>query len=179
MTRYRYNTATTLDGFLADDADSLDWLLKQEFDEHGPGSFEAFMAGVGTQVMGATTYEWILDHEKGAWTYTAPTFVFTHRDLEPANETITMVAGAPAEHRAAIEAAAGDKDVWMVGGGDLAASFAAAGMLDEILVGVAPVTLGSGRPLLGGAYDLRLEESDRNHEFLVARYAVVGPLGTR
>jgi hypothetical protein len=52
-------------------------------------------------------------------------------------------------------------------------------MLDEILVGVAPVTLGSGRPLLGGAYDLRLEESDRNHEFLVARYAVVGPLGTR
>jgi dihydrofolate reductase len=179
MTRYRYNTATTLDGFLADAADSLDWLLKQDFDENGPGNFETFLSGVGAQVMGATTYEWILEHEKGAWTYTAPTFVFTYRDLQPVNETITMVSGDPAEHRAAIEAAAGDKDVWMVGGGDLAAAFQAAGMLDEVIVSIAPVTLGAGRPLLGGALDLRLEEYDRNGEFLVARYAVAGPLGTR
>ena len=179
MTRYRYNTATTLDGFLADEADSLEWLLKQDFDENGPGNFGEFMAGVGAQVMGATTYEWILDHEKGAWTYTAPTFVFTHRELQPVAETIMMISGEPAEHRAAIEAAAGEKDVWMVGGGDLAASFAAAGMLDEVIVSIAPVTLGAGRPLLGDALDLRLEESGQNGEFLVARYAVVGPLGTR
>lgn len=179
MTRYRYNTATTLDGFLADDTDSLDWLLKQDFDENGPGNFGAFMAGVGAQVMGATTYEWIVDHEKGAWTYTAPTFVFTHRDLQPVAENITMVSGEPADHRQAIEAAAGEKDVWMVGGGDLAAAFQAAGMLDEVIVSIAPVTLGSGRPLLSAPLDLRLEECDRNGEFLVARYAVVGPLGSR
>lgn len=178
MTRYRYNTATTLDGFLADPVDSLDWLLKQDFDEKGPGNFDEFLSGVGAQVMGATTYEWILANDD-EWTYTAPTFVFTHRDLEPVNDTVTMISGEPAQHREAIEAAAGDKDVWMVGGGDLAAAFQAAGMLDEVIVSIAPVTLGAGRPLLGGALDLRLEGVDRNGEFVVARYAVVGPLGTR
>lgn len=179
MTRYRYNTATTLDGFLADEHDSLAWLLKQDFSDDGPGSFTEFMPTVGAQVMGATTYEWVLDHEKGKWTYEAPTFVFTHRDLEPVDDTIRFVSGDPAEHREAIEAAAGSKDVWMVGGGDLAADFAAAGMLDEVIVAIAPVTLGSGRPLFGGAYDLRLEETGRNGEFVVARYAVTGPLGTQ
>ncbi|WP_420112277.1 dihydrofolate reductase family protein [Pseudactinotalea sp.] len=179
MTRYCYNTAVTLDGFLADDADSLDWLFKQTFDEDGPGSIKQFMTGVGAQVMGATTYEWIMKNEPGSWAYAEPTFVFTHRHLEPVNETIRFVSGPPSGHRAAIEAAAGDKGVWMLGGGDLAADFARAGMLDEVIVGIAPVTLGSGRRLLGGAFDLRLEESDRNGEFLTARYAVVGPLGTR
>lgn len=179
MTRYRYFTATTLDGFLADDADSLEWLFKQQFDENGPGSYNAFMTDIGAQVMGATTYEWILDYEKGKWTYEKPSFVFTHRDLKPVTDTITMVSGEPAEHRAAIEAAAGDKDVWMVGGGDLAAAFAAAGMLDEVLVSIAPVTLGSGRPLMGGALDLQLEGTERNGDFVVARYTVLGPLGTR
>lgn len=179
MTRYRYNTATTLDGFLADDADSLDWLLKQQFDEDGPGSISAYMTGVGAQVMGARTYEWIVEHENGAWPYTAPTFVFTHRDLELVHESVRLVAGEPARHREAIEAAAGEKEVWVVGGGDLAGAFAEAGMLHEILVAVAPVTIGSGRPLFSRAYDLRLEESGTNGEFLVARYAVVGPLGAR
>lgn len=179
MTRYRYNTATTLDGFLADEHDSLEWLFKQNIADDGPGNFTAFMEGIGAQVMGATTYEWILDHEKGKWIYEAPTFVFTHRDLTPVNDTITFVSGEPAEHREAIEAAAGDKDVWMVGGGDLAAAFAAAGMLDEVIVAIAPVTLGSGRPLMGGAFDLTLTETDRNRDFVVARYAVVGPLGSR
>ncbi len=168
MTRYRYNTATTLDGFLADDADSLAWLFKQDFVEDGPGSIDAFMEEIGAIVMGATTYEWILEHEKGAWTYTQPTFVFTHRDLAPVTDTVTMIQGEPAAHRAAIEAAAGDKDVWMMGGGDLAAAFAAAGMLDQVIVSIAPVTLGSGRPLMGGAFDLRLTSADRNGDFVVA-----------
>lgn len=182
MTRFRYYTATSLDGFLADAHDSLDWLFVQQHDASGPGDMDAFMAQVGVLVMGATTYEWIVEHEQSRgepWPYSQPSFVFTHRDLDPVHESITLVAGEPAEHRDALIDAAAGKDVWMVGGGDLAAAFATAGMLDEILVGVAPVTLGSGRRLLGGAFDLRLEESDRNNEFLVARYAVVGPLGTR
>ena len=45
-------------------------------------------------------------------------------------------------------AAAGDRDVWIVGGGDLAGQFADRGLLDEVVVSIAPVTLGSGAPLL-------------------------------
>ena len=54
-----YYTATTLDGFIADPADSLDWLLVQDIDADGPMNYNAFIAGVGAIAMGATTYEWI------------------------------------------------------------------------------------------------------------------------
>jgi dihydrofolate reductase len=175
MTRYRYYTATTLDGFLADDEDSLAWLFKQQLQEDGPGNTTAFLSEVGAQVMGSTTYTWVREHEPD-WLPEMPTYVFTHRELEPANEHVSFVSGSPAEHRAVFEAAADGRDVWVMGGGGLAAEFAAAGMLDEVMVSIAPVTLGSGKPLFGGAYDLALQECDRNGDFVIARYDVVGPL---
>lgn len=178
MTRTVYYTATTLDGYLADEHDSLDWLFVQDQDEKGPMNYEEFIAGIGSLAMGATTYEWIVDHlaktgEK--WSYDIPSYVFTHRDLEPIGEGIHFVSGKPAEVYDEIAAAAGDRDVWMVGGGDLAAQFAEAGLLDEIMVSIAPVTLGAGRPLFPRRYDLKLIELAQNRAFACARYAVVGP----
>ena len=73
-------------------------------------------------------------------------------------------------------AAAGGKDVWVVGGGDLAGQFADAGLLDEVMVSIAPVTLGAGCPLLPRRYDLELLATGRNTGFLCARYRVAGPL---
>lgn len=108
MTRYRYYTATTVDGFLADENDSLAWLFKQDTAQGG-----------------------------------------------------------------------GDVDVWMMGGGDLAAAFASAGMLDEVELSIAPVMLGSGRRLFGGAVDLSLRTSSRSGDFLTATFDVVGPLDSR
>jgi dihydrofolate reductase len=178
MTRTVYYTATTLDGFLADEHDSLDWLFVQDQDEDGPMNYKEFIAGMGATVMGATTYEWVVDHlaksgEK--WPYDIPSFVFTHRELEPIGEGIRFVSGEPAEVYDEIAAAAGDRDVWMVGGGALAAQFAEAGHLDEIMVSIAPVTLGAGRPLFPRRFDLLLTELAQNRAFACARYAVVGP----
>lgn len=180
MTRYRYYAATTLDGFLADEHDSLDWLFAQEQDDAPgtPGRYEDFIAEIGAVVMGATTYAWVVDHLRDAgedWPYAQPSLVFTHRSLEPIGDGITFVSGAPADHRAALESAAGERDVWVVGGGALAADFAEAGMLDEVLVSIAPVTLGAGRPLFPRRFDLRLRELGRNGAFAVATYDVVGP----
>src|SRR5699024_9052125 len=107
--------------------------------------------------------------------YEQPTFVFTHRDIAPAAAHITMVSGSPARHRAALEDAARGKELWIVGGGGLAAAFAGAGMLDEVYVSIAPVTLGAGKPLLGGRFDLELRELGRSGAFLEARYDVLGP----
>src|SRR5699024_12290145 len=76
VTRYRYYTATTLDGFLADDSASLDWLFKQHIYEDGPGNTTAFLSDVGVQIMGSTTYLWVLEHER-AWLPEIPTVVFT------------------------------------------------------------------------------------------------------
>ena len=64
MTRYRYFTASTLDGFLADDEHSLAWLFKHDIDENGPGSTAAFLVDVGAQVMGSSTYMWVLEHDR-------------------------------------------------------------------------------------------------------------------
>lgn len=177
---YLYYTATTLDGFLADEQDSLDWLLSQPLGEGSLLDYDTFYSGVGALVMGRTTYQWVLDHPQeqfgdgGGWPYDKPAFVFTHGDPEPVTDTVMILSGDPAQHREQVEDAAGHGAVWIVGGGDLAAQFARAGMLDEVMVSIAPVTLGAGRPLLGGRFDLQLQEFGRNEAFLEARYAVVG-----
>ena len=178
MTRTTYYTATSLDGFIADEQDSLDWLLSQDQDETGPLGYDEFFAGIGAMVMGATTYAWVRDHLAAtgeAWPYDIPCWVMTHRGLgEPVGE-VRASAAPVAEVHAAMVAAAGGRDLWVVGGGDLAGQFADAGLLDEVVVYVAPVTLGAGRPLFPRRYDLELLESARNRAFTCARYAVVGP----
>ena len=74
-------------------------------------------------------------------------------------------------------AAADGKDVWVVGGGGLAADFAEAGHLDRLMLSIAPVTLGAGRPLFPRPFDLRLVELARHGVFACAIYDVVGPRG--
>jgi dihydrofolate reductase len=181
MSLTQYYTATTLDGFIADPDDSLEWLFTRDQDRDGPLNYGAFIAEVGALAMGRTTYEWILEHEfagkdpsEWKWPYEVPCWVFTHREL-------TVVRGAQIEFTSAEVAtvhpqmvtAAGEKHVWIVGGGDLAGQFADAGLLDEVIVYVAPVTLGAGKPLLPRHVELSLEETAQNGDFVCARYAVV------
>jgi dihydrofolate reductase len=89
------------------------------------------------------------------------------------NAPIEFVSGDVVPVHEAMRAAAGEKNVWIVGGGDLAGQFADAGLLDEVIVYVAPVTLGAGAPLLPRRIELRPEEISRNGDFVAARYSVV------
>ena len=182
MTRTVYYTATTLDGYLADEHDSLDWLFVQEHDVDGPMGYTAFIERVGAIVMGRTTYAWVVRHlrESGErWSYTQPCWVMTHADLERVDGDVRFAQGDVRPVHAEIVAAAGGKDVWVVGGGDLAAQLAEAGLLDEVCVSIAPVTLGAGRPLFPRPFDLRLTELARNGAFACARYDVVGSYAPR
>ena len=177
----QYYTATTLDGFIADPNNSLDWLFTRDQDKDGPLNYGDFIAGVGALAMGSTTYEWILDHEfkdkdpsEWKWPYEIPGWVFTHRELQVVpNAPIEFVSGDVGPVHERMAAAADGKNVWVVGGGDLAGQFAEAGLLDEVIVTIAPVTLGAGAPLLPRRIELRLEELGRNGDFAAARYAVV------
>ena len=177
----QYYTATTLDGFIADPNNSLDWLFTRDQDPEGLLNYRAFIAEVGAVAMGSTTYEWILDHEfadkdpsEWKWPYEQPTWVFTHRQLAIVPDArIEFTSGDVATVHEQMVAAAGVKNVWVVGGGDLAGQFADAGLLDEVLVSIAPVTLGAGAPLLPRRIELRLEEVARNGDFAAARYSVV------
>jgi dihydrofolate reductase len=179
VSRTVYYTATTLDGFIADPHDSLDWLLTQPHDPDGPFGYQAFIADVGALCMGATTYRWILDHlagTGGAWEYPVPTFVLTHRTFPtPDDADVRFRSGDVRAVHAAMTEAAGGQDLWVVGGGDLAGQLADVGLLDEVVVSIAPVTLGAGRPLLPRRHDLELVDLGRNGAFACARYRVVGP----
>ena len=181
QTRTQYYTATTLDGFIADSSHSLDWLFTRDQDQAGPLNYASFIAEVGALAMGSTTYEWILDHEfkdkaqaDWRWSYDIPSWVFTHRKLQvvPGAEITFTSADVAAVHGEMV-GAAGGRNVWVVGGGDLAGQFADAGLLDEVIVYIAPVTLGEGAPLLPRRVELHLEETARNGDFVTARFSVV------
>ena len=173
MTRTVYYTATSLDGFIATVDHSLDWLLSRESDAAGPMGYDGFIAGVGAVAMGATTYLWVREHEP-EWTPERPTWVFTHRDLPllPGVD-LRLTAEDPARVHADMVAAAAGRDVWVVGGGDLAGQFADRGLLDEVVVSIAPVTLGGGAPLLPRRLELARVEEAVNGEFVCVRYDVV------
>ena len=172
MTRTQYYTATSADGFIADEHNSLDWLFEvgrgvevDPADSH-EAEWDEFIGGVGSMAMGATTYQWILDHERllerpEAWQQMyadRPTWVFTHRDLP-------TIPGAPIRFcrddvrsvHAEMVTAAGDRNVWLIGGGDLVGQFDDAGLLDEIRLHLAPIILGAGTCLFDGVRtDVRL-----------------------
>ncbi|CDK00897.1 putative dihydrofolate reductase [Microbacterium sp. C448] len=184
MTRVVYYTAATLDGFIADLSDSLDWLFAVPDAAEAEAGIDAFMDRIGVLVEGSTTYEWVvgndqlLEHpEKWAQFYAnRPTFVFTSRSLKAVpGADIRFRSGAIVDTWSEIVAAAGEKDVWVVGGGDLAGQFADAGLLDEIVVSVAPVALGSGRALLPRRLEsdrLSLEGVRRVGQFAELTYSV-------
>ncbi len=181
MSLTQYYTATTLDGFIADPDNSLDWLFTREREEGGLLNYGEFIAAVGALAMGSTTYEWILDHElrdkdpaEWKWPYEIPSWVFTHRQLPvvPDARIEFTSADVATVHEQMVEAAGG-RNVWIVGGGDLAGQFADAGLLDEVIVWIAPVTLGAGAPLLPRRLELRLEDLGRNGDFASARFSVV------
>lgn len=174
MPRLIYYTATTLDGFIATSDHSLDWLLSRQTEEGGPSDYRQFIAGIGAMAMGASTYRWILEHEgDNPWPYDIPCWVFTHGGLEPRAGDIRFTQADVAEVYREMAEAAGDRDLWMVGGGDLAGQFADRGLLDEVIVSIAPVTIGAGAPLLPRHVELRLEAVAKSGEFAVARYTVV------
>lgn len=170
-----YYTASSLDGFIATTEHSLDWLLSQDIDEGGPMAYPGFIAGIGALAMGASTFEWVMRHEQGRWDYAQPTWVFTHHDIPaPAQGDVRFTQEDVREVHAEMTAAAGGKDLWIVGGGDLVGQFADAGLLDEVWVQYAPVTLGAGAPLLPRRVDLELIDVARNRSFLCGRYRVTG-----
>jgi dihydrofolate reductase len=159
MTRTVYYAAMSLDGYIADREENLEWLTgfdgpgyAAEVDDPGPmaGSYERFYAGVGALVMGSKTYEFVLAHD---WPYgEMPAWVLTSRDLPTIEGAggLRFASGPLAAIHEEAEAAAAGKDVWLVGGGNVAMQYLDAGLLDVLQVTVVPLALGGGLPLVAG-----------------------------
>ncbi len=161
MSLVRYYAAQTLDGYIAEADDNLDWLLGYEGhyekadSDAQMGGYDAFYEEIGALVSGSVTYEWVLDHID-EWPYAGkPCWVLSSRELpKPEGEgvDVTIVSGEIPELIEKMLASARDRDLWILGGGNIASQFADHGLIDRVEVTVVPVVLGEGKPL----FDRRL-----------------------
>jgi dihydrofolate reductase len=184
MPRVVYSTATSFNGFIATAENSLDWLFAVDSPESV--DFDSFLERIGVLVCGSTTYEWVFEHEGLAkspqkWRQfygERPAFVFTSRELPaPEGADVRFVSGGVGENFNTIQDAAGDRDVWVIGGGDLAGQFFDAGLLDELQMTLTPVALAEGAPLFpreAGSDRLRLESVRQIGQFAHLVYEVTG-----
>jgi dihydrofolate reductase len=172
VSRTSYYCASSLDGFIAESDDTIDWLTRYRGSFDGPGAepggrgnYERFYEGVGALVMGSVTYAFVLGELSGGgdWPYRdKPAWVLTSRQLpvpEGDGVDVRLAEAAVSELHDEMLAAAGERDLWVVGGGNVASQFADAGVLDDVIVTVVPVVLGHGKPLFdrqlpGGAMHL-------------------------
>ena len=183
----QYYLAQSLDGYMAEADGGLDWLTgyggEAQLDaaEATDGAYDTFYAEVGALAMGSATYEFVLAEASG-WPYEdGPSWVFTTREL-PLPEgaegaDLRFVRGAVRPVCEEMVEAAGERNVWIVGGGDLAAQVADEGLLDEVHLTIVPVVLGDGIPTLPRRLRQRLELAGvrpfRNG-MVELRYDVVG-----
>ena len=158
MTAVQYYFAQSLDGYIAESNHGLDWLMRYDGDSSGDvsaatdGSYDDFIAQVGALAMGSATYEVVLEAAESGWPYAGtPSWVFTSRELPvPEGADVRFVAGDVGPALEEMRAVAGERNIWVVGGGDLAMQFADAGLLDELHITIVPAILGAGIPAFSG-----------------------------
>lgn len=143
-----YMFAMSLDGFIARQDGSFDWL--DDYPADADFDFDSFLASVGGIVMGRSTYD--VTRRDGRWDYAKwPCVVATSRPVEDLPDNAEVLAGTPAELVARLRERGADGRIWMFGGGELARQFLDAGLLDTIETGIIPIVLGAGIPAFGGA----------------------------
>ncbi len=147
MGKVIYYLAMSVDGLIAGPGGDLAWLLKYDATGEDYG-YQELVAGLGALIMGAATYEWILNRGE-EWPYEGlESIVMTSRALpQPKGGSVRFTSEAPADLVRSLQAKH-QKNIWLVGGGKLAAAFAAAGLIDEYDLTLIPVVLGAGIPLL-------------------------------
>jgi dihydrofolate reductase len=141
--------ATSLDGFIADDQDGLDWLHPFEDVDYGYTEFEM---GIGAIVAGRRTYE-IVAQMDCPWPYSVPMLVLSHQlshqppTTLPEGAQLIFLAGDVEAIDQARQLTS--KDIWINGGAKVAQEFLRQGLVDEIILSIIPVILGGGISLFG------------------------------
>ena len=163
-----YAVGASLDGFIADSTGGVDWLHAAMVKGEGYG-LEEFTASIDAILMGSGTYEKSLAMG-GGFGSSMPCWVFSKRSL--AGKGVTVTAADPASIVAGLPAL-GIRRAWLMGGGKLASSFLAAGLIDEISIGLMPVVLGAGIPMFAGGIPPIHLELTRKDEFKGGAFGLV------
>ena len=158
MSKVLWHISMSLDGFIAGPGDDMGWLS----DYFGPNlTADEAVSQIGALLIGARTYRDAKTVEGkvygGAWT--GPQFVLTHAAPDTAAPGFIFVGGDIGKVVRSVKAAAGDKYVAILGA-STAKQVLDAGLLDEILIHIAPVLLGDGVRLFDhpGGTNVKLEQ---------------------
>jgi dihydrofolate reductase len=164
--------ATSLDGYIATEEESLEWLFKIE--SEGDAGYSEFYETVDTILMGRKTYDWIMAMEKGKFPYeNKECYVFSNT-LNGKTENVEFVNEEVVSFTKKLKSEAG-KDIWIVGGGELLHLFLLNKLVDEYIITIAPTLIGKGIPLFKEAdYELELELLDvkRFNQFAQLHYVM-------
>lgn len=139
--------AMSLDGYIADRDGGVGWLAGDGSDPDHPGSYPDFLRTVDTVVMGYRTYRQIVTElSPDRWVYAGlKSFVLTHRPLASTDE-IRFTDKDPCLLAAELRAAPG-RDIWILGGAEVAQQLLNGGQIDQLRITVVPILLGDGIPL--------------------------------
>ena len=136
--------ATSLDGYIATEEDSLEWLFKTEGE--GDNGYSEFYRTVDTILIGRRTYDWIIDKEKGNFPYKNKRCYVFSKSIHEKNEHVEFIYSDIVEFTNKIKESDGE-NIWIVGGGNLLHFFIKERLVDEFIITVAPTLIGRGIPL--------------------------------
>ncbi|MDB5239535.1 MAG: bifunctional deaminase-reductase protein [Spirosoma sp.] len=139
--------ATSLDGFIARSDGRVEWLDAIPNPNQLDYGYSTFLASVDTTLMGHATYQTILGFG-GDFPYQDKTNYVFSRSKRPNAPFVHHVAEAPDEFVKRLKQTDGS-GIWLIGGGQLNTVLLNAGLIDELIISIAPIVLGTGIPLFG------------------------------
>jgi len=164
--------ASSLDGYIADENESLEWLFSVEGE--GDNGYSAFYNTVDTVLMGNTTYKWLLNQNLEEFPYKNKDCYVFSRTKTADTEKVKFIDEDIKSFIEKLKERQG-KNIWLVGGGELFHSFLEEQLIDEMIVTVAPRILGKGVPLFKEGdykYNLSLESVQKFNQFVELHYTI-------
>jgi len=165
--------ASSLDGYIATDKHGLDWLFAVEGE--GDNGYSRFYDTVDTVLIGRKTYDAIIELEKGGFPYKGKECYVFSKSGRDNNDYVTFVNDEIVRFTNKLKNKEG-KRIWIVGGGELLHAFVKEHLVDEMIISISPVLLGSGIPLFKNndfQTPLVLKNVTRFNQFVELHYEVV------
>lgn len=164
--------AASVDGFIATEEDSLDWLFESEGE--GDNGYLAFYETIDTILLGRRTYDWILEHEKDNFPYKNKTCYVFSRTSAASTEWVEFIKSDPVTFTKKLKEEEGGP-IWLVGGGGLIQPLLKAGLVDELRLTLAPALIGRGIRLFNSDdfnFRLTLKDMTQYGQMAELHYAV-------